>query len=241
MSEQFKRMEGVVGLRGMIVLSRENGDLVYSSEGIDPGPSAEIAARIRGEFENAPSALHRVIITIGDDRVLIFPSGEHYLALHVGPQFDISELRKRLSEGHRSKEAAKKTPESLIDEAGLKLLARVIEKVTAAVTGELGVFVTVNALRSEREEMLVQHKPIRAFSVGKDGKINCSELRGSRLEEVAAAVAQWIVRFLAHCNNIVPAFPPELALSLLEPMRDELEGTGFVKALEAAVSENKSS
>ena len=241
MSERFKRMEGVEGLRDILALSRESGELAYCSEGLDPEASAEIAERIRSEFEAAPAALHRVIITIGEDRVLIFPSGEHYLALHVGPQFDIATLRSRLSEGDRAAQVRKKKPDSPIEEGDLQLLARAIETVSKPVIGELGIFVAVNAMRSEREAMLVQHKPIRTFAVGKDGRISHGEPRGMILEEVVAAVAQWIIRFLKHCDNIVPAFPPKMAVSLLEPMHNELQGIGLLEALDAALSESEAS
>ena len=66
-------------------------------------------------------------------------------------------------------------------------------------------------------------------------------MSGVSLKDVVAAVAQLILRFLKHCNNIVPSFPREMAVKLLEPMRPELQGTGLLEALEAALGEGESS
>ena len=35
MSDRFQRMEGVEGLRGLLALSRESGELAYCTEGLD--------------------------------------------------------------------------------------------------------------------------------------------------------------------------------------------------------------
>jgi hypothetical protein len=86
MKERFRRMEGVGGLHAIVAFSREDGSLVYCSEGLNADFSSEVAFRIRSEIEAAPAAVQRIVFTLGQERVIIVPSGDHFLALYVNQQ-----------------------------------------------------------------------------------------------------------------------------------------------------------
>lgn len=236
MSDFFKRIEGVEGLQGLIAFSREDGALAYYSNGLNPDFSAEIAFRIRSEIEAAPAAVHRVVIALGEERVIVIPSGDHFLALYVSPKFDINTLRK-----HLGKEPTLKRPpadEGRIDHhvgiEDLELLVSVFTAISRPPVDELGVFVVVNALRKTRNALMRSHKCLSAFSIEKGGTISHGEPPACKLSDVVTAAAEWAMDFYNHCNGIVPTFPPSLAVSLLGGLHDELQNIGFFAAFDAA-------
>lgn len=235
MIERLKLMEGLEGLKGLIALSRDDGSVVYSSKGLGAERTAEVARRIRSEIEAAPSSVHRVVVTLGsDDRVLILPSGDCFLALFVGPRFDIISLRNRLREGEETTTARREQPDRKVTDDDMALIISALSAIAEPALRELGVFVAVNALRREREALLRSHRNLHAFSIEKDGTILTLGSPDCSIAELASGAAEWVVRFFEHCNGIVPTFPLSLAVSLLETQRAALEAIGFFEALDRA-------
>jgi hypothetical protein len=236
MKERFRRMEGVGGLHAIVAFSREDGSLVYCSEGLNADFSSEVAFRIRSEIEAAPAAVQRIVFTLGQERVIIVPSGDHFLALHVNQQFDINALRDRLLQEapvRRTAARAGDVGRHVADE-DLELLVSALTTICRPALDELGVFVVVNALRKTRDALLRKHRCLSNFSIEKGGTLSHGNPPDCKLSDMVCAAAEWAMDFYNHCNGIVPTFPPSLAVTLLDSNADRLEEIGFFDAFDAA-------
>jgi hypothetical protein len=235
MRERFRRLEGVEGLRAVVAFSREDGALVYCSEALNPDFSAEVAFRIRSEIESAPAAVQRIIVSLGEERVIVFPSGDHFLALYVGPQFDIDTLREKLKQVLPARKAESVGQiERYAGGEDLDLLASALATISRPALEELGVFVVVNALRKTRDALMGKHRCLSVFSVEKGGAISHGEPPACKLSDLVGATAEWVKTFYSHCNGIVPTFPPSLAVTLLDSSAERLDEIGFFEAFDAA-------
>ncbi|HUX05771.1 MAG TPA: hypothetical protein VMX35_00525 [Acidobacteriota bacterium] len=236
MSDFFKKIEEAEGLLNLIAFSREDGALAYCSGGLNPDFSSEIAFRIRSEIEAAPAAVHRIVISLGEERVIVIPSGEHFLALYVSQAFSINSLRDHLREEPAPKRLS--MDESKIDRhvgiEDMELLVAGLTTICRPALDELGVFVVVNALRKTRDALMRSHRCLSAFSVEKGGTISHGEPPNCKLSEIVTAAAEWAMDFYNHCNSIVPTFPPSLAVSLLDQSHDNLDKIGFFNAFDVA-------
>ena len=118
----------------------------------------------------------------------------------------------------------------------LKVLAEALQTIENTALEELGIFVAARALRSTRDELIPEYRCLYNFIVSKEGKVGIQGAPKFSCYEMSEAVAAWVIIFLLRCNEVVPAFPPEFARSLLDPMRDKLTEIGFLSAWDEAAA-----
>jgi hypothetical protein len=238
MRERFQSLEGVQGLRGILALARETGQTVYASDMLDSSLCSRVSAALSISSAALPTGVSHVTINYLGGRVLIYFIREHLLILHVDQRFDVNELRSRI------RDAAQRFKEKTVRSAGLLAaleqvpvtsahmvpMQKVLDTLAAPARDELGVFVTVKALTQTRESLLKSHPVLATFLVGKDGSFALHADTNTSAAAVSRGVAAWTREFFRKCNDIIPTFPPELALSLLEPLHGELEKSGFFEA-----------
>jgi hypothetical protein len=75
-----------------------------------------------------------------------------------------------------------------------------------------------------------EHPVLASFDITKDGKIILTDAPVESIADASRGFAQWIRRFYDRSNDIVPTFPPELAISLIEYKRKDLNELGFYEA-----------
>lgn len=235
MSIDLSTLQALEGARGFIALSRKDGSISFHSENLDPSDCAEVITRLRAEIGSAPGAVSRLRIFLDDSIVFIFSVGEEVIVLHADEQFDLEEAREHL----RGAGADAAQPTEQITEATKEdffLLLKAFETVCKPAVEELGVFVAGNALRKTRNQISTRHRCLNGFSVKSSGQVILHSMPEASRSEIVAAVAEWMALFYRHCNTIIPAFPAEMASSLLDPMRSELNKLGFPEAWRKAVN-----
>lgn len=247
MIEKLKALEGVVGLRSFFALSQESGELIYSSEGLDVQNALDIARSLLKELSASAAKLFHLTFNFSDGRVFVYLIRDHLLVMQVAKNFDVVKLRSGLKVAmDRLREESKAAPlekEKITDlqetpaaREHFSLLAKAMGMINEQAIEELGVFVATNAMKDERVRLLESHKALYAYSVRKDGSIGVRELSGCSIAEAADSAAEWMIQFFRHCHEIVPAFPQEMAIASLEPMREELEEIGFFIAWNSAIA-----
>jgi hypothetical protein len=173
--------------------------------------------------------------------MIVFPSGEEFIVLHVSRQFDIADLRDKLR-GEAVAEvpsAPHPIPDRAADDADFGLLVAAMTEISRTALDELGVFVAANALKETRKGLVRRRRCLTSMRVKKDGKIVMSGEPECSLAEAVEATADWMGLFLQRCNEIVPTFPHNLAISLLEHMRAELDEVGFFTTFRELGSEGR--
>ena len=125
-------------------------------------------------------------------------------------------------------------PDRPVIKDDLDLLAEALIKIARPAKEELGIFVSARALRSTRDLLLRSCRCLYVFVPGKDCSVTIQDTPKCSISEASDAVAAWAISFLRRCNDVVPAFPPEFARSLLDPMRNRLNEIGFLEAWDEA-------
>lgn len=238
MRERFQSLEGVQGLRGILALSRDSGQAVYASGALDPGLCASVSAALTSSSAALPAGVSHVTINYLGGRVLIYFVREHLLILDVDQKFDVNELRSRIRDAaQRLKEKTVRSAGVLNDldqvpvtSAHMVPMQLIMETLATPAKEDLGVFVTVKALNQTREKLLKSHPVLATFLVGKDGSFALHADTNATAAAVTRGVAAWAREFFRKCNDIIPTFPAELALSLLESHRGKVEPTGYYEA-----------
>ena len=241
MSERFAELEEVTGVRGLLALARADGSLVYNSSSLDRSACARAAALLYRDLDAAPAALAQLSVNLEEGGILIFFIRDQVLVVHAGGDLDAVTLRSRIRGLLAPRpEAVAPTPaqegaRSDLTGREATLMEAVVLALGKTAIEELGVFVAVKALRETREACRRKHRCISSTAVGKDGNIAFQRLPGCTLDEANAAFADWAVAFFRRCNEIVPIFPLELAVTLLEHLRQHLDKIGFFQAWQRAV------
>lgn len=238
MIRKFQALEGVQGLQKIIALSRANGAVIYSSKFKGADSVAKYMQALMHRIGKLPDAVTHLAVNLISGRILVYLIREHMLVLHVDSTFDVNELRSRIKDAAtRMRERVAPTVNILerlegmpVESPHLMVLSETMAVLSRQAVRELGVFVSVNALKEVREGLLDKYRVLYSFLVNKDGSITFRVAPSSNVVEAVMGVTTWGLTFFNRCNDIVPTFPPELALSLLEPLRPKLAQLGFYQA-----------
>jgi hypothetical protein len=248
MRERFKALEMIQGMKQVLAISRASGNLEHGSDGVDTDSVSVLSEVLLEIINTLPSEVSHLTAELGNSRLLVYVIREYMLVLNVDPGFNINELRywiknisSRLQEKSEKKKDSKlaKLESVTANTAQLVALAHAVEAISGQAAKELGSFVTINALKEVRENLLPRSKALFSFLVQKDGRIVVREAMNVSVAETSRLVARWMMLFLKRCHEIVPTFPSELVVSLLEPKRAELEGLGFYEAWQEAKERHK--
>ncbi len=243
MSERFAELEEVTGVRGLLALARADGSLVYNSSSLDRSACARAAALLCRDLDAAPAAIAHLSVNLEGGGILVYFIRDQVLVLHAGSDLDAVALRSRIRGLLAPRpEAVAPAPAqegegSVLTGQEATLMEAVMLALGKTAVEELGVFVAVKTLRETREACRREHRCINSITVGKDSNIAFQRLPGCTLEEANTAFANWAVAFFRRCNEIVPIFPLELAVTLLEHLRPHLDKIGFFQEWQRVVKD----
>jgi hypothetical protein len=234
MIDKFKALEQVGGLHAVLALSRPGGKVVYHSPTLIPDSVQGLAEELRHTLSSLPAPISHLTINFMLGRMLLYVLRDHLLVLYVDPAFDVNELRARIKDAaSRIKDQGVVTgrlAELGDTEVSAEQIQTLVENLNALgkqAIDELGIFVTANALKEVRASLKDQHPILASFSVGKNGVVTTLGFPEGSIAAASRAFAAWGRNFFERCHEIVPAFPPELALGLMEHHRRTLEEMGF--------------
>jgi hypothetical protein len=231
MKERFKALEGIDGLFGIVASHRGDGELIYSSPPLDQRAAHAMGLSLQRVLENLPGQVSQLTANFSSGKIMVFVLREQILAISVGETFDVRNLRDRIREKVKRIPVARILPSlegKPLDADSYEALLGAVEHMAQQARGELGVFVTANTLRTTLE--VLDHAALKPLEVGKDAHIKALTVPEVDIAETSRSIARLARVFFASCNNIVPTFPPELALSLIEADRMRLEELGFYEA-----------
>ena len=231
MMERFKALEGIDGLFGIVASHRGDGELIYSSPSLDQRAAHAMGLSLQRVLENLPGTVSQLTANFKNGKIMIFMLREQILAISVDETFDVRTLRDRIRETAKRKPVASILPDlqgKPLDGDSYEALLKAVEQMAEQARGELGVFVTANTLRTTLE--VLDHTALKPLEVSKDAHISALTVPEVDVAEASRSVARLARVFFASCNNIVPTFPPELALSLIDDDRERLEELGFYEA-----------
>lgn len=233
MKERFKALEGIDGLFGIVAAHRGDGELIYSSPALDQRAAHAMGLSLQRVLESLPGQVSQLTASFSGGKIMIFMLRDQILAISVDESFDVRHLRDRI------RETAKRRPISTtltglentpLNQESYDILLQTVERMAQQARSELGVFVTANTLRTTLEVLQSDSAPLKPLEVGKDSHIKALTLPEVDVAGASRSIARLARVFFASCNNIVPTFPPELALTLIESDRKRLEELGFYEA-----------
>jgi hypothetical protein len=264
LSSGYQVLESIRGLRALMAMEREDGALLYASKGMDINACSRSARRLWWVLEKSPEPPTHITFNTESGIILVYFVGDKVVTVHVDQDFDVVALHGQLREivltpavkplvaavkatppvaPIKAPEPKPKLPKEREGDRpathdDLVLLVESLHIISKPAKDELGIFVASNALRNTRDPLLRRHRCLFVFIVGKNGNVILQDVPKCTIFEASDAVAAWASAFLKRCNDVVPAFPPEFARSLLDPMRNELSEIGFLDSWDEAAAKD---
>lgn len=243
MTNNFQSFEDINGVKSVIAVSRDNERVVYKSDSLKSVDAVIVSKEMLQTLNLLPRDVFRMEIQYSTGNVLFYTLGEHYLMLYADKTLDEKKFEEDLvSVLTQPVEGPSDTDTAILDSLSdvpatdeqARLLLDSIHDMSAQAIQELGVFVSVNALKEVLEFLIERHECLKSYSVNKDGKISMQSLPETSVADLSRAFAEWAKNFFEKCNDIIPTFPSELAISLVERRRPQLKKIGFYKAWKVA-------
>jgi hypothetical protein len=264
LSSGYKVLEEIRGMRALMAMERDDGALLYASEGMDINACSRSVRRLWWVLEKSPEPPSHITFNTLSGIILVYFVGDKVITVHVDQDFDVVALHSQLREivttptAKPLAAAVKAIPPVAPTEApvpppalptqregdrpvtneDLMVLVEALHIIATPAKDELGIFVASNALRNTRDPLLRRHRCLFVFIVGKNGNVMLQDVPKCTIFEASDAVAAWANAFLKRCNDVVPAFPPEFARSLLDPLRNELSEIGFLDSWDEAAAKD---
>ena len=249
MINKFKAIEGVSGLKEMFAISKTNNSVVFKSDSLNSELCNLVTSNITPSIAKVPKSITHMAATYAGGKILIYVIRDHVLVLFVEPDFNVNELRQRIqpSAKTQAQEAVKQAgilaglKDSNVDDDHTKNLIFGLSTLKVKAIEELGVFVSANALREEKEKLHGTYPCLENFEIDKECTIICNDNPSCSVADLSRASALWAINFFNRCNDIVPTFPQNLAMELLEPQKDMLTSMGFYEAWQEALDSKSDS
>lgn len=249
MINKFKAIEGVNGLMEMFAISKTDNSVVYKSNSLNSELCNLVTNNITSSINAIPKSITHMAATYEKGKILIYVIRDHVLVLFVESGFNVNELRQRIQPSAKTQaqeEAQKSTilaslANTSVEDEQTKNLVFGLSTLKEKAIDELGVFVSANALREEKEKLQAKFEFLSVFEIDKDCTILCHDNPRCSIAELARSTAILAINFFNRCNDIVPTFPLNLASTLLEPQKEMLAKMGFYEAWQEALDEKSDS